>query len=235
GWPRDGSRRAPADRRLWDGIENAEADRMNARALGPVAACLLFGAASAYAGANDHTAPVARANPRDVIQVTGGALTVNVDRSPLSVVLDGIARQSGVSIRCDAPIAGTVTVNLRGVAVDEAFTRILGPRSAVFVYANNAATDRQPRLVEVRIYADQAAWSRSPATSPDDRPWPAEAGENLANLAGADRTRVHSSNRTEHQPDLRRPAAALGQLTRALSDEPDPSAQARAAPPRPTV
>src|SRR5262249_31775442 len=165
--PRDGSRRAPADRRLWDGIENAEADRMNARALGPVAACLLFGAASAYAGANDHTAPVARANPRDVIQVTGGALTVNVDRSPLSVVLDGIARQSGVSIRCDAPIAGTVTVNLRGVAVDEAFTRILGPRSAVFVYANNAATDRQPRLVEVRIYADQAAWSRSPATSPE--------------------------------------------------------------------
>src|SRR5262249_61813390 len=136
------------------------------------------------------------------------------------------ARQSGVSIRCDAPIAGTVTVNLRGVAVDEAFTRILGPRSAVFVYANNAATDRQPRLVEVRIYADQAAWSRSPATSPDDRPWPAEAGENLANLAGADRTRVHSSNRTEH-----RPAAALRPLTPAPSGQPGSPAQAPPAAP----
>jgi len=187
--------------------------------LGPVAACLLLHAAWAHAGPNDQAAPVTRAGQRDVIQVTGGVLTVNVDRSPLATVLDVIARQSGVSIRCDAPIAGTVTVNLRGIAVDEALTRILGPRSAVFVYSNTAATGRKPRLVEVRIYADPAGWPASPATPPEGRPWPAEAGD-VASLEGADST--------EHQPDRRRPAAILGQ-SRTLSDDPDLAAQARTA------
>jgi len=55
---------------------------MKARRVGPVVACLLLHVAWAYAGANDEADGVVRANQHDVIQVTGGLLTVSVDRSP---------------------------------------------------------------------------------------------------------------------------------------------------------
>jgi len=49
----------------------------------------------------------------------GRLADVRVDRSPLSIVLDVIARQSGVSIRCDAPITETVTASLRDIALED--------------------------------------------------------------------------------------------------------------------
>src|SRR5262249_10889183 len=185
---------------------------MKARGLGPVVACMLLHVAAANAGTLDHADGVVRAKQRDVIQATGGSLTVTVDRSPLSIVLDLIARQSGVSIRCDAPIAETVTTNLRDVTLDEGLTRILGPRSAVFVYSSNPASGRRPRLVEVRVYADH---SGPPGVASADRHRPAESGENVADTGGADGALARSSTNPE--------------AYRALSQAPDPSARASAA------
>ena len=202
---------------------------MKARRVGPVVACLLLHVAWAYAGANDEADGVVRANQHDVIQVTGGLLTVSVDRSPLFIVLDVIARQSGVSIRCDAPIAETVTANLRDIALDEGLTRIVGARSAVFVYSDNAAAGHRPRLVEVRVYADQAPPPGSPAAASADQQWRVESAEDVASTGGASGTFARSSSSTEDQSDTGRSAPALRQLTRALSEEHDPSARARAA------
>ncbi len=202
---------------------------MKARRVGPVVACLLLHVAWAYAGANDEADGVVRANQHDVIQVTGGLLTVSVDRSPLFIVLDVIARQSGVSIRCDAPIAETVTANLRDIALDEGLTRIVGARSAVFVYSDNAAAGHRPRLVEVRVYADQAPPPGSPAAASADQQWRVESAEDVASTGGASGTFARSSSSTEDQSDTGRSAPALRQLTRALSEEHEPSARARAA------
>src|SRR2546427_3000917 len=202
---------------------------MKARRVGPVVACLLLHVAWAYAGANDEADGVVRANQHDVIQVTGGLLTVSVDRSPLFIVLDVIARQSGVSIRCDAPIAETVTANLRDIALDEGLTRIVGARSAVFVYSDNAAAGHRPRLVEVRVYADQAPPPGSPAAASADQQWRVESAEDVASTGGASGTFARSSSSTEDQSDTRPSAPALRQLTRALSEEHEPSARARAA------
>jgi hypothetical protein len=194
---------------------------MKARRVGPVVACLLLHVAWAYAGANDEADGVVRANQRAVIQVTGGSLTVSVDRSPLSIVLAVIAHQSGVSIRYPASIAEEVTANLRDIALDEGLTRIIGARSAVFVYSDNAAAGRHPKLVEVRVYEDQAPRSGSPATPSADRPWPAEPAENVASLDDAPGTLARSWSSSEDHPVRR--------LARAVSEEHDPSARARAA------
>src|SRR2546430_17406634 len=202
---------------------------MKARRVGHVVACLLLHVAWAYAGANDEADGVVRANQHDVIQITGGLLTVSVDRSPLFIVLDVIARQSGVSIRCDAPIAETVTANLRDIALDEGLTRIVGARSAVFVYSDNAAAGHRPRLVEVRVYADQAPPPGSPAAASPDQQWRVESAEDVASTGGASGTFARSSSSTEDQSDTGRSAPALRQLTRALSEEHEPAARARAA------
>src|SRR5262249_31444685 len=201
---------------------------MKARRIGPVVACLLLHVAWAYAGGDDQANGVVRANQRDVIQVTGGLLTVSVDRSPLFIVLDVIARQSGVSIRCAAPITGTVTASLRDIAREDGLTRILGTRNAVFVYSNDTAAGF-PTLVEVRVYADPAPQPDSPATASGDQRWPPESAENVAGTDGANGTLARSSSSTDDQPDTRRSAPALGQLARALSQEHEPSARARAA------
>jgi len=201
---------------------------MKTRRIGPVVACLLLHVAWAYAGGDDQADGVVRANQRDVIQVTGGLLTVSVDRSPLFIVLDVIARQSGVSIRCDAPITETVTASLRDIALEDGLTRILGARNAVFVYSSDTAAGF-PTLVEVRVYADPAPQPDSPATASADQRWPPESAENVAGTDGANGTLARSSSSTDDQPDTRRSAPALGQLARALSKEHDPPARARAA------
>src|SRR2546425_7625974 len=108
-------------------------------------------------------------------------------------------------------------------------TRIVGARSAVFVYTDNAAAGHRPRLVEVRVYADQAPPPGSPAAASADQQWRVESAEDVASTGGASGTFARSSSSTEDQSDTGRSAPALRQLTRALSEEHEPSARARAA------
>jgi hypothetical protein len=181
---------------------------------------LLLDVTLAYGGATGQTHTIA---------VRDGRLTINVEGSPLSIVLDVIAGESGVSIRGDVPLGARVTANFRDVPIDEGLTRILGTRSAVFVYADDAEVGRGPTLVEVHMYSDPAFGLGAAAPPPTAGPWSSPAAENSDSGNDSERTIVGPRRGFQDQPLVERTTSAQRTLGRALAQEPDPSARARAA------
>jgi len=200
---------------------------MNAHRLLLVVVCLLLDAALAYAGTRDR---FDGASSRGLIEVTRGLLTVRVEGSPLQNVLEIVARESGVSIRVHATADETVTANLRGLPLDEGLRKILGTRSAVFVYADDLAGVGRPRLVEIHVYPGSALGAdSSPSALP--RPpaalrRPADSMEGVESGSGADGAPARAWRGAVDPPGS---AGVAGLFDHTLAREQDPAARVRAA------
>jgi len=207
---------------------------MNARGfVAAIAAGLLLDGALPCAGARGEADARDSASTRDLIEVSRDLLTVRVESSPLQSVLDVIARASGVSIRVHATFGETVTTDLRGLPVDEGLRRILGSRSAVFVYRGDLAGTHDPELVEVHVYPGSALGS---AAVPPVQPRPAVAWRqptdsvgDVESGSGTDGVLARASRGGEDRPVPARSAGVTGLLNQALGHEQDPSARVRAA------
>ena len=112
----------------------------------------------------------------DVV-VVHGLVSVQVRDAPLNVVLDEIARQTGLRIEGHASIADRITIELDQVGLAEALRLILDDQRYVLEYAFEALPDAAEHVrvpQRVRIFPDDAdAPARSGSVNDDDT---AEAG-----------------------------------------------------------
>lgn len=111
------------------------------------------------------------------VVVVHGLVSVHVRDAPLSLVLDEIARQTGLRIEGHASIAGRITIDLDQLSVAEALRLILDDQRYALEYALEAHPDdgetvRVPH--RLRIFQDEAdLHARSGSVDDDDT---AEAG-----------------------------------------------------------
>src|SRR5262249_9931225 len=194
---------------------------MNARGIGRMTACLLLDLALGYAGGKDRADAFDRPHREPTIELSDGLLTVRINSSPASLVLDLIGRQSGVLIRSKAPIDEQVTASFRDVPLAQGLTRILKDRSVVFIYSNDVPDDS--RLVEVHIFSGSAA---RPDVVTVPRPPLADIREYGGGDRGSGGPRLGSWRRGDDRPDQGASRVAVRHLGQELAHEEEPLARA---------
>jgi hypothetical protein len=120
----------------------------------------------------------ARQGPADerVIRYDKDALTVRLDKVPLSEVIEELGRQSGAEIRGHIRTPHEVTVEFEDVALSEALHRLLGDQNFALIYRDGG------RLAAVRLLGGpQVAPAPPPSGLANPTP-PQTASMNLAAL-----------------------------------------------------
>jgi hypothetical protein len=120
-------------------------------AFGLAVAAALSGSLTALAS-TDPAAPSGR-----VIQYSKDALTVRLDKVPLSDVLADIGQQSGAEIRGSLREPREVTAEFEAVPLAEALGRLLGDQNFALVY------DKQGKLRAVKLLGGPLAGGSAPA------------------------------------------------------------------------
>jgi hypothetical protein len=108
------------------------------------------------------------------VKLEGNRLTVILNQLPLQVVLQEIARQTGLRIVPRSPLEDRLSLSFANVPLEDGLRRLLGPHHAVFLYRPTG------ELQEVRVHA--VSWQTEPPPATPSGPTETVPAEPLAGL-----------------------------------------------------
>lgn len=88
-----------------------------------------------YPKASEQGQEARGAAPRPVIELRGDLLSVRVHSAPWEAVLKEIERQTGVMIRVEGPMAGTLTQEFEALPLEKGLRRLFRDANLLFFYA----------------------------------------------------------------------------------------------------